>query len=74
VAEEKMAGTDTEKILDFFENPPVTNDYSLEWGPPDEDAITGMLCDDFDFSPERVRRSLEGLKVTGRQKTLDSWF
>jgi len=74
VAEEKMPGTDTEKILDFFVNPPVTNDYSLEWGPPDEDAITGMLCDDFDFSPERVRRSLEGLKVTGRQKTLDSWF
>jgi len=74
LAEEKMPGTDTEKILDFFENPPVTNDYSLKWDPPDEDAILGMLCDDFDFSPERVRKSLEGLKVTGRQKTLDSWF
>lgn len=74
LAEEKIPGTDIEKILDFFENPPVTNDYSLKWDPPDEDAIIGMLCDDFDFSPERVRKSLEGLKVTGRQKTLDSWF
>jgi len=74
VAEEKIPGTDIEKISDFFENPPVTGDYSLKWDPPDGEAIVGMLCDKFDFSPDRVRKSLEGLKETGRQKTLDSWF
>ena len=74
VAKEKMPETDTDRISGFFENPPVTNDYSLKWDKPDEEGIVDMLCGRFDFSPDRVRKSLVGLQATSGQKTLDSWF
>lgn len=74
LAKEKLADTDIEKISDFFNNPPITRDYTLKWDEPDEDGIVEMLCGRFDFSPDRVKKSLEGLKATSGQKTLDSWF
>ncbi|HUU75126.1 MAG TPA: flap endonuclease-1 [Methanoregulaceae archaeon] len=74
VVREKLPDLDTDRILDFFQNPPVTDDYILKWDPPDRDGILSMLCDQFEFSPDRVKKSLDGLTVSGGQKTLDSWF
>jgi len=71
---EKMPEFDPAPVKDFFLNPPVSDDYALEWRPPDEDGIVRMLCDRFDFSQERVYGALEKLKVKARQKTLDQWF
>jgi flap endonuclease-1 len=61
-------------IMDFFLNPPVNKDYQLSWNPPDREGIRRMLCDGYDFSPERVGAALEKLATTAGQKTLDRWF
>jgi flap endonuclease-1 len=63
-----------EEIFEFFENPPVTDEYTLKWKAPDREGILKMLCDGFDFSPERVENALSELKTVSGQRTLDSWF
>jgi flap endonuclease-1 len=73
-AEEKLEGTDVDAIVAFFLNPPVTREYTLTWREPDREGVRSMLCDRYDFSPDRVEKELEGLKVRTGQKTLDSWF
>ncbi len=72
--QEKQPGVDWEEIFSFFENPPVTDGYALQWRPPDREKILGMLCGDFDFSPERVENALGEAKTAAGQRTLDSWF
>ena len=74
IVSERMPDVDVPDILDFFEHPPVTDDYSLGWKEPDTDGIISMLCGEYAFSEERVRKVL-GAEVTGTgQKTLSSWF
>ena len=60
--------------MDFFLHPPVTDDYALAAGHPDAEGIKRMLCDGYDFSEDRVNKSLEGFAVKAGQKTLESWF
>ncbi|MDH7509577.1 MAG: flap endonuclease-1 [Methanolinea sp.] len=74
VMREKQPDVDWEEIFRFFEKPPVTQDYTLNWRPPDREGILRMLCDGFDFSPERVENALGEVKIASGQKTLDSWF
>jgi flap endonuclease-1 len=74
VVSEKIPETDTESILEFFQNPPVIVDYSLAWRQPDREGVLTMLCDSYDFSPDRVEKALDSLTVKSGQKTLDSWF
>lgn len=71
---EKSPDTDWETIADFFLHPPVNENYLLEWKNPDREGILSMLCDRFDFSPDRIQRALDGMNVKSGQKTLDSWF
>jgi flap endonuclease-1 len=73
-AEEKMTGFDPGPVREFFLHPPVTADYDLAWTPPDEGGILEMLCEGYDFSPERVSGSLEKIAGKRGQKTLDQWF
>jgi flap endonuclease-1 len=61
-------------ILEFFLSPPVTESYTLSWGRPDPEAIRTMLCDEYEFSMDRVNSGLEKLSEGSGQKTLDSWF
>jgi len=64
-------------IKEFFLNPPVTDEYVLRWSEPDEEGIMRFLCDEHDFSEERVRNGLERLTKAikaGKQRTLESWF
>ncbi len=67
-----------EAIRDFFLHPPVTDDYSVRWGNPEPDKIKHFLCDEHDFSPDRVEKVVERLDKavteTGKQKTLSAWF
>jgi flap endonuclease-1 len=71
---ERLPELDPEPVMDYFLNPPVTDQYTLAWRPPDREGILRMLCEEYDFSPERVKNALEGLQVKSGQKTLDSWF
>ncbi len=65
---------DPEPIMEFFLHPPVKTEYHLLRSPPDKEGIRHMLCDQFDFSPERIDSALDKLTVSSGQKTLDRWF
>lgn len=61
-------------IRSFFLNPVVSDDYKLEFSEPDKDKIVEMLCEEHDFSKERVEKALERLKIKPTQFTLERWF
>ncbi len=65
-----------EEIREFFLNPPVTDDYCLKFGKPDEEGIIEFLCEEHDFSRERVEKAIEKLKsgIGVSQLTLERWF
>jgi len=69
-----------EKIVNYFLNPPTTDNYKLEWREPDENKIREILVEEHDFNPERVRNAVERLKkaykehIKGRQMGLEAWF
>ncbi|MDV2480503.1 flap endonuclease-1 [Methanoculleus sp. Wushi-C6] len=71
---EKMPDFDPAPVREFFLAPPVTDDYALDWRPPDVEGVVAMLCDRYDFSEDRVRSSLSRVSVKATQKTLDAWF
>lgn len=63
-------------IKSFFQDPPVTDNYELKWNKPDKKAILSFLCDEHDFSHDRVLKAIERLDAFSgnEQKTLDQWF
>ncbi len=65
-----------EEIREFFLNPPVTDDYSLKFGKPNEEGIIEFLCEEHDFSRDRVENAIKKLKsgVGVSQLTLERWF
>ena len=67
-----------ERIREIFLNPPVTDDYRLEWRPPDEEGILEFLCEEHSFNRERVMKAIEKLWRGTRKReettTLDRWF
>jgi len=71
---EKLPDFDPAPVLEMFLHPPVTDDYTLSAGHADAEGIRRMLCDGYDFSPERVEKALEGFTAKAGQKTLESWF
>jgi flap endonuclease-1 len=71
---EKQPDFDPAPVMEMFLHPPVTDEYSLAAGHPDAEGIRRMLCDGYDFSPERVEKAMEGFTVKAGQKTLESWF
>ncbi|ALU12048.1 endonuclease [Ignicoccus islandicus DSM 13165] len=68
------------KVKEFFLNPPVTDDYVLEWREPDIEGLIEFLVREHDFNEERVRRAAERLKkawrekIRSRQLGLDAFF
>ncbi|MFO7619130.1 MAG: flap endonuclease-1 [Thermoplasmata archaeon] len=61
----------------IFLEPKITDDYVLEWEPMDREKVEKLLCDDFEFSSQRLQSTMdkisEGQKARA-QKSLDSWF
>ena len=74
----KTLDVDPEEIRRIFLNPDVTTDYRIEWREIDRDGVKRMLCDEHDFSEERVEKALkeleEVLKKTRGVTSLDQWF
>ena len=64
------------KIREFFLNPVVTDEYDIKFGKPDVDGIIEFLCEEHDFSRERVEKAVEKLSsgIEARQMTLEDWF
>jgi|Deesub1362A_J573_1020465.scaffolds.fasta_scaffold00193_18 flap endonuclease-1 len=64
------------EIREYFLNPPVTDDYEIKWKRPERDGIIRLLCDEYDFSEDRVTKAIDRLEegMDVGQKTLDQWF
>ena len=62
-----------DEIFDFLKNPPV-NDYKIEFNPPDKEKIKRILCDEHDFSEERIDSGLEKISEEKKQKSLHKFF
>jgi len=66
-----------DEIRKIFLEPKVTDDYKLEWKEPDYDRVIDFLCNERDFSEDRVRKALDKFRVgleKVRAKTLEAWF
>jgi flap endonuclease-1 len=66
-----------EPIKEFFLHPDVTDKYVLNWDIPEDQHIIDFLCDEHDFSRERVEKVLERLSIaynSSSQMSLSQWF
>ncbi len=65
-----------DRIRELFTHPEVTDDYKIKWEKPHSEKLIKFLCEENDFSEERVEKAAERLKAASgaRQKTLDQWF
>ncbi len=69
--------SELETKRELFTRPEVIDDYKLEWRSPDREGIITFLCDEHDFSRDRVEKALDRLeqaRATASQSTLDRWF
>ncbi|MBI4174827.1 MAG: flap endonuclease-1 [Candidatus Aenigmarchaeota archaeon] len=63
-----------EQIFDFFKNPP-TSEYKLDFREPSQEKIVKMMCDEHDFSEERVANALKkAVESRKDQSTLSRWI
>lgn len=67
---------DYNRIREAFLNPEVKDPGEIRWGEPDEEGIVKFLCDEHDFSEERVRNALRRLRASSvaHTESLERWF
>jgi flap endonuclease-1 len=60
----------------IFLHPHVSDDYSLQWQPPDREALVKFLCEERSFARERVEKVAAALKeaFAAKQGRLGEWF
>jgi flap endonuclease-1 len=67
-----------EEIRALFQVPRVTEDFELEWRPPDREGVVRFLCGERDFDRGRVLKAVEkvsrGFSRGKERTTLDQWF
>lgn len=66
-----------EELKGIFLKPTVTTEYSLQWSDPDPEGVKRFLCDEHDFSAERVQGAVEKMMDAAKlrsQRSLDQWF
>lgn len=70
-------GFDYREIEEIFLKPSFSKDYSLKFGLPKKDKVLEMLCEEHDFSRDRVESALnkleEKMHERGQQSRLDQW-
>ncbi|RLJ01659.1 MAG: flap endonuclease-1 [Candidatus Aenigmatarchaeota archaeon] len=60
-----------ETLYNFFLNPPVFEDYKIEFGKLEPEKIKKLLCDEHNFSEERVQKFIDKLgNKKGKQTSL----
>jgi flap endonuclease-1 len=68
---------DPEEIYNFFLNPPVSENYKIEFKQPDREKIINFMVNEHNFSLERVEKVVEKLQKAfgaGKQASLRGWF
>lgn len=71
------ASIDYSPIKEFFLRPDVTDEYSLTWAKPHEQELFSFLCDEHDFSRERVENTLNRIAAAQQgadQRSLAQWL
>jgi len=64
-------------IRDLFMNPNVQTNYKIEWGEPDVNSLKQFLCQEHEFSENRIDSTLKKLQKAAdrsKQKSLDAFF
>jgi flap endonuclease-1 len=68
---------DYEEVRNIFLRPPVTEDYTLEYGELQEEELMHFLCEERDFTRDRVETIVERMKkfyTHESQMRLEKWF
>jgi flap endonuclease-1 len=77
-ATEHELEVDWREVEAIFLQPKYSEDFSIEFREPDEEGIKRFLCDERNFSEERVARAVDKIKGAlqqkGEQARLDAWF
>jgi len=66
-----------DEVREIFLHPNVIEVVELNFREPDKDGVRHMLCDEHDFSRDRIEAALEKFGVARseqKQKSLDGWF
>jgi flap endonuclease-1 len=67
-----------QRIRDIFLNPPITDEYKVEWKNPDIDKTVDFMVRERDFTEDRVRKAVEkmqkGIVKSKAKTTLEQWF
>ena len=71
---DKIDMNEVKEVRALFLDPDVTDNYSLEFKEPDYEGVIRFLCDEHDFSIDRVSKALDNLKKVKSVKSLDQWF
>jgi flap endonuclease-1 len=71
------ADVEIREIYEFFLNPPVTDEYKIEWKEPDANKIIEFMVEEHDFSRERVTKVVDKLQQSftkDKQVSLKGWL
>jgi len=74
---EVLEAQNYQEVRRFFLEPKVTTDYTLRYGELQEDELCRFLCDQRDFSRERVETVVQRMKefyASRKQTELEKWF
>src|SRR5205823_4685199 len=66
-----------DEVREIFLKPNVLPNVERRFRDPDADGVRHMLCDEHDFSPDRINAALEKFgtaRSEQKQRSLDSWF
>jgi len=62
------------QVRNLFQNPEVTDNYKTKMTPLREEELYSFLCEDRNFSKERVKTLSERLTKTASQRSLRDWL
>ena len=70
---EKLPDT-IDQIRDLYLNPDITDDYTVEAGELQEDALIDFLCGERNFSTKRTQTLVNRMRDKAAQKSLKDYF
>lgn len=66
-------GVDVDAVKSLFLEPETAGDYDVDWDTPDTDEVVSLLCDEHDFSRDRVTDAVGRIENATTQSSLDRW-
>ncbi len=68
---------DPQSILEFFLNPPTTDDYDINLRRPDREGLLKFMVEEHEFSEDRVRKVIDEVEEAYKMLAgggLEAWF